>query len=273
MGNIIEWLDENQWLNIIFLILAGLSIIVSIILYRKSRKRRSPVFDKLSTNVISEKIQRVGQIEVKYQGEKVKDLTVSKIAFWNRGNETINDLDQAPTDKLKVIIDSDFKILESELIFQTSSTNNIRLNARGEAVEVLFDYIDKDEGGIIKLIHTGKNSTNIDLTGTFKGSDPLKRINSKLQFFSVSLVFSLLPFFRKFLKLPWMRSSEFQSLLGWSLVVVGIGFGLAFFLFDESVVDSVFTGFMALTYLALGLLTVFGSNRMPKGFEIFFNDE
>ena len=59
MEEYLNWLNNNQWLNLIFLILAILSIIISIYLYRKSRKNKKPLFDKRSINVISEDVKNL----------------------------------------------------------------------------------------------------------------------------------------------------------------------------------------------------------------------
>lgn len=52
MEEFINWFNDSQWLNLIFLSIAILSIFVSIYLFRKYRKLKKPVFDKRSLNVI-----------------------------------------------------------------------------------------------------------------------------------------------------------------------------------------------------------------------------
>lgn len=75
-------------------------------------------------------------------------MTVTKVAFWNNGKETINDVDQAPTDKLRVLLDEKYEILESELIFETSHTNNIKLRNDQNVINIDFDYFDYNQGFI-----------------------------------------------------------------------------------------------------------------------------
>ena len=191
MEECLNWFNNNQWLNLIFLSLAMLSIVVSIYLYRKSRKRKKPVFDKRSINVISDTIQQIGEIDVTFKGSKIENLTVTKVAFWNDGNDTINDTDQAPTDTLKIAISEDYNILESEVIFQSNYTNNIKANISNNQIDISFDYLDPNQGGIIKFVHTGKKSSDIDLTGTFKGANKLKRVNSGLFNIGASIVLPL----------------------------------------------------------------------------------
>lgn len=271
MDEFLKWLNDNQWLNIIFLTLAILSIIVSIYLYIKSKKRKIPVYDKRSINVISDKIKKIGDIEIQYKGGKVDNLTVSKIAIWNNGNDTVNDTDQAPTDKLRIEIDEDFSILESEVIFCTSDTNNIRIVQSSNKIEILFDYLDPNDGGIIKVIHTGTNSSDINLLGTFKGSDKLKRINSGLFNIGVSLVLSL-PIIGK---LPNSKKEKriMAKAFSWIVLGTGIGFGTAFFWSNVDLTNRIVFSIMGVAYGSLGLFLVFNSKSMPKGFEVFYDDE
>ena len=271
MEKYLTWLNDNQWLNLIFLSLAILSIFVSIYLYRKSRKRKKPVYDKRSINVISDTIKKIGNIDIQYKGSKIENLTVSKVAIWNNGNDTINDNDQAPTDKLRIEIAEGFSILESELIFQSSETNNIRIIQSNSLIEVYFDYIDPNDGGIIKFIHTGKKSSDVKLLGTFKGSDKLKRINSGFFNIGISLVFNL-PIIGKIFDSK-KEKRIMQKIFPWIVLATGIGFGTAFFLSGIEMSDRIFFAIMGIVYGSLGLVMVFNSKSMPKGFEVFYDDE
>ena len=270
VDNFLEWLSENdQWLNLIFLVLAILSIVISIFLYKKSQRKKLPVFDKRSLNVISESIQSHGKIEVKYQGELVNNLTVSKVAFWNNGNETINSSDQAPTDKFRIKLLEEFNILNAELIYQSSATNNIQLIVVENEILISFDYLDKQHGGVIKFTHTGKKSNDFDVLGTFKGTGEIKSVNQNMV--DVILTIALLSIPPIGIK---SRSKKlFTRSLPWTLVATGIIFLLIPFIFDFNSSDSYFPYILGAIYFVTGLGAIFKGNNLPKGFEAFYDDE
>lgn len=271
MEKFINWFNGSQWLNLIFLSIAILSIFVSIYLFRKSRKLKKPVFDKRSLNVISDSIKRIGDIEVKYKGNKVENLTVTKVAFWNSGNDTINDNDQAPTDKLRISVDNEFEILESEIVFQTDKTNNIQIDKQKNEVQISFDYLDPNHGGIIKFVHTGRSSSNVNLIGTFKGSAKLKRLNSGVFNLSASIMVTL-PLIGKIFESE-KEKKIMQKLFPWVVLATGIVFGSAYFLVDSEENGRIALLILGIIYGFLGLAMVFGNKSMPKGFEIFYDDE
>lgn len=263
------WLNENPWLNIIFLLLAIFSIILSIYLYRISKKKRKPTFDKRSINVISDGIKKIGDVKVQFKEKPIDNLTVTKVAFWNNGKETINDADQAPTDKLRVVLDEEYEILESELIFETSHTNNIKLRNDRNVINIDFDYFDYNQGGILKFIHTGKKSSDVLLMGTFKGSERLKKFNSDILSQSMGLHITL-PFFGVGKLNKKLRS--LNNVFPWVILLSGIGLLImAFYNKDDNgFIPALVFGFI---YLFIGSILIYSKKSMPKGFEIFYDDE
>lgn len=271
MEEYLQWLNDNQWLNLVFLVLAVLSIIISIFLFRKSRKSKKPLFDKRSINVISERIKNIGGIQVNYKGENIDNLTVTKIAFWNGGNETLNESDQAPTDKLRIELNREYRVLEAEVIFQSDKTNNITIEHLSKEIGISFDYLDENQGGIIKFTHTGKNSSDVNLIGTFKGSHNLKRVNSGFFDLGISVIFKLPYFGTATDRLQKMKF--FQKSFPWFVLLTGIGLSIGYFFSDREKPDSIALLVMGLVYLILGLIMVFSKTSMPKGFEVFYDDE
>lgn len=268
----LKWLNENQWMNLIFLLLALLSILTSIYLFLKSKKRKEPVYDKRSINVISDAIKKHDGIEINYKGEKIENLTITKIAFWNDGNDTIDALDQAPTDKLSILIDEGFSILESEVLFQSNQSNNIQIAHTENKIKIIFDYLDAKQGGIIKLIHTGKSSSQINLNGTFKGSRKLRRVYSRTV--NLSTIWNFFPpFFRRFFY-PTRRKELklLEVLFPWTTFVMAIMFGIAYFISDHSLGYKLFYILFFIVSILIAFNTI-GKKSMPKGFEIFFDDE
>jgi hypothetical protein len=81
MNELIEWLNDNPWLNLVFLFLAIASIIVSFLLYFKSKKIKKPTYLIKSFNLIKRKATKIKQVKLYYDKEVINNLTVRKFLF------------------------------------------------------------------------------------------------------------------------------------------------------------------------------------------------
>lgn len=271
MHSIITWLDRNPWSNLVFLILSILGIIVSVFLYFKSKKTKKAVYYLSSTNIISSKMKFHGNIQITYLEEKVENFTVSKISFWNNGNDVINETDLAPTDKLKIVIDDNFEILDADIIFQSKKTNNAKFNKQPKEITINFDYFNPQQGFIIRIIHTGIDSSSLKLYGTIKGGKEVSSVrDDRLTFFhilfvSVPLLGSSVITKRTFIKIQKIVPLLF-FVLGLLLLLITMILKLPV---ESNLLLEVFSGI----YIFYGLLTYFTTNKIPKWFEILYEDE
>jgi hypothetical protein len=170
MNELIEWLNDNPWLNLVFLFLAIASIIVSFLLYFKSKKIKKPTYLIKSFNLIKRKATKIKQVKLYYDKEVINNLTVTKVSIWNKGNQTINNSDVAPKDPLRIEISNDFNFLSANIAYVKKEANNfkISLNKAKDNVIIDFDYFHTGEGVIVELYHTGTSSDDIKLFGTIK---------------------------------------------------------------------------------------------------------
>lgn len=174
--SITTWLNNNQWLNLIFLFLALISIILTLIFYLKSKKKKQPIYTIKSFSLIREKLTKLKDVKITYKEEDIDNLTLTKIALWNKGNDTINSYDVAPKDWIRVEINNEYDILESEIIFIKKNANNFKidLNENRKIIRINFDYFHTNEGFIFQFYHTGKSSQNIKVLGTIKGVNKIE---------------------------------------------------------------------------------------------------
>ena len=166
-----NWLNHNSWLNLVFLVLAVTSIMISIYLFIRSRKEKAPHFSIRTFKLIEDSLTKIEAVEILYQGKRVKNLTLSKIALWNKGRDSINANDIAPTDPLKIGINPQYQLLAAEIICSQTKANNFSItpNLENNEVKIDFDYFDTNEGVVIQVYHTGKQSEDVSLKGTVKG--------------------------------------------------------------------------------------------------------
>ncbi len=69
-----EWLNQSPWLNILFLILAVISLLSSFLFYLKARKEIRPCFGTRSFQLISESISNIEDIEIIFKGVKLANI-------------------------------------------------------------------------------------------------------------------------------------------------------------------------------------------------------
>ncbi len=94
-----------------------LGIVLSIIFYLKGSKKKNPAFEISGINIISENINnKVNDIKIIYKDTEIKSLTVTKVAIWNSGNDTIWEKDIPNSNKFRIDASQINTIYESEII-------------------------------------------------------------------------------------------------------------------------------------------------------------
>jgi hypothetical protein len=227
-------LINNFW-NIIFVFFGILGILSSYYFYKKSRKLKKPVYFQNSVNLIKNNLPKLSNLELLYKGEQINNFTITYLGFWNAGNETINNNDIASVNA---------QILEFEVMIANNNANNfiVKLNETTNCIEITFDYIDKNDGLVLKIYHTGNTSSDLVLTGSIRGvkSFILKYINphdvgsSLLQrmIFSAIMAVPLL--------LLFLASNNFNLYKSLLLTGVVLFLGLIFFVYTRKKVPDGF---------------------------------
>lgn len=167
------WLGENPWLALIGFIIGILGLVFGFYFYMKSNKTKLPCYSGRSYNVVEGLGSVLEPLKILYSGQEIKNLTITKIAFWNAGKDTIDYIkDIAPANPLIIRVVEGCKILDAKILKQNNPVNRFSINISNDFCSALvkFDYIDKDEGAVIQVIHTGKSNADLDLFGTIKGA-------------------------------------------------------------------------------------------------------
>ena len=170
----------TELMNNLGLVIGLILAIIGIILQIRSTKNKQAVYSVRSNNLISGTVSTLENLNITYKEQKIVNLTASKILFFNRGAETIHRQDIETINPLR-ISSKDCTILDCSILWENNPSNNFKVHfdrANNNHAHLDFDYLDKDNGVIIQVIHTGLKSDNIDLRGDIKGVKKLKRIPS-----------------------------------------------------------------------------------------------
>ena len=150
---------SNNFLTILIGIV-GLS--VSIHLYRKGRKKKQISYATSSYNVIKNGVdsqingeKALNKIEILFNNEKIPNLTITKIAFWNSGNIEIKGNDIVIACPYFIEGDKDCNILSADVITEVEPNNQFKIELIDNHVSIKFDYMNICHGIVIQLIHTG----------------------------------------------------------------------------------------------------------------------
>jgi hypothetical protein len=219
-------------LGIIGTILGVIGLITGYIFYRKSLKVKEPYYSIWSNNLIQDNVTSMSGLEVSFKGKKVDNLTVSKILFWNDGSDTIEKGDIVSTDPLR--IESKYRILDAAIIKTNNPSNQVSvlLEKGGSSAKVTFDYLDKNNGALIQIIHTGKSSKDISITGKLKGS-VIRFYLSKNGRATEVITFLLGIMFIAFFVTVFLQST-FDLAAGW-LISIGSLLALLFILYISGI--------------------------------------
>jgi len=183
--------------------------------------------------------QTIPDVEVRFAGygSPIPNLTVTKIAFWNAGNQTIDKIDIVKANPLFLRGKPPAVILAVEITERTTSYNNFECTRSSDrsGASISFDYLAPHDGVLLQVFHTGTTSDDLSIEGTFKTGRKITRWPSAVSFttFRPRWLFILT------LLLPWScaaillygildpsvrpgRSTENDSflLLAWCLVSV-----------------------------------------------------
>lgn len=230
-----DWLSGNPQLNLVFLILAIASVTVSILLYFKSKKSKDPIYLTKSYSIIDDYISAINGLEIKYQEHEIKRLTISKVAFWNGGRDTINRDDIAPSDKLRIEVEGDGEIISARPILEKRDAININAIVQNNQAYIGFDFLDYGDGGIFEIYHTGSADIPLKLNGTIKSASRIKIAEYENDYLFVTVTKPLF---------GWMKSLNLEkdSLTGTALVIILLPF-VAPFIFTLTPIDKILSFF------------------------------
>lgn len=175
-----EWL-ANNWGSVA----GGVGILLSVVgvyLTVKSWKRKIPTYVIRSNNVFKGLEKTIPDIEVKFPGygPPVTSITITKIGFWNAGNETIKKTDVVKDDPITIRAKEGVVFLSAVVVESVNPLNKFDCTVSKDrsSVAIAFDYLDCNQGALIQVFHTGIANADITMTGTVMGAAKIKRFRS-----------------------------------------------------------------------------------------------
>ncbi|MCC8061959.1 MAG: hypothetical protein LIO68_01775 [Rikenellaceae bacterium] len=257
----LEFFSNNPIFNIITLTLALIGIILTVYFAVQARRAKKPVYAIRTINLVKDKLAKIDRVEMLFDGKRIDNLSVSRLALWNDGKETIRTTDMSKLNPLKITISEDYQILDCKILYQRNPANNFTtaIEDDGKSVSMGFDYFDYREGVVLEIAHTGINSTCLCMKGSLMGVHKICT--------------------RMVRKLPFGQPSKktekiFRTIAGWTLIIFSlvlltvtiliIAISNRKFNMDD---DPFFLG-IAVLYLIFGYFLL-PRSTVPKGLDVF----
>jgi|SRR5579883_29419 len=165
---------KSAWFAIL---LTLIGIFLTILYYRWSKREKRPRYLRRSVVIVRNAKKTIPALTVHHRGHSadIDNLSATVFWFWNEGAETIHGNDIAQADQLRIIASKDVKILGASVLGTNNfaSTPNIDYQKTENQVLLTFDYLDRNQGVAIEVLHTGTSGQAVAMRGTIKGGGPV----------------------------------------------------------------------------------------------------
>lgn len=172
-------MNFDRWLGIIGLVFAVIGLALSWYFYIRGKREKRPYQRIKSYNIIEDDATNLVGLDITYEGKKIASLTVSKIQFWNDGEETIKSEDLKTINPLRICAIKGVEILSARVIEANNTSSLISCVLQKETNDVILDfvYLDTSHGAVIQVVHTGLRSSDLFITGDIIGVKYVQNAN------------------------------------------------------------------------------------------------
>jgi len=161
-------------IGLISLVLTILGIIIAYYFFKKSFRIKDIKYGIESIHLVKSSDEIENDITILFKNKPIKHLTISRVAIWNAGKETIRKSD-IPKDRPFVIkAEEGYEFLKARIHKTINNSNNFNISFSKKTININFDFIDFQEGCTIEVYHTGKSSWSIGVDGFIIGSGNVK---------------------------------------------------------------------------------------------------
>lgn len=228
-------------------------ILVSIVISVRSKRIQEPRFKKLSSVITEKFISNNSGVHIKNGDKNLDILSISKVAFWNEGI-TLKKEEISSKSPFRVeLTNEEAQILDAYVEYAEEENDvSCEILEEGKQVIIHFDYLAKNQGLILKILHTGRGSMDLEVKGSMKNTGKLRQ-SVQLQWRFAAWV------------LQYMSVRQSYIYMGYSLMLMGISLILKGLLTYGSFVEAhTVTLKNIAALLCCGLLTIFMGYMMQK---------
>ena len=189
----LEELMDNPYAWLILSVCTVFSVIYAIYAGVKGKEKKEISYIVNTHEIVQAGKNMIPEFQISYRGQTIDDLTVTRFAIWNSGNRLLNSNDIVDTKPLSITSNDDGPdILDASIIKRSEESNKFTIDKKSaHCAELQFDYIDKQDGIIVQILHTG-SSKNISLSTLIKGGKKLKNVEKRTTVIKNKKVFKII---------------------------------------------------------------------------------
>jgi hypothetical protein len=147
-------------------------IVLAVLFYKLSRLPRLLAYATRTFRVLPRAQIKLQGLQITYYGYPVESLSVTRLAVWNAGNESIRRSDLPASDGPVIYGGDGLKIFETTVIETSAAANNVGLTLVDHPIvgsAIGFDFLDPGDGAVFSVVHDGNELTDIRLNGEIIG--------------------------------------------------------------------------------------------------------
>lgn len=151
-------------------IVAG--ILTGYYFYLKARERIDPRYVLQYEPLVGSSSGAMKDVSVLYKDNKVANLNRCVLVIWNRGTRAIIRDAVADNDKIRVCLPEGATALGTGVAWASRPAVNlsVAVDEAGLAVSISFDFLDKDDGGVVEILYQGDPKVPPTLSGSIVGA-------------------------------------------------------------------------------------------------------
>jgi hypothetical protein len=172
-----EWF-QNHWLDVIGVlgtIFGVAGIVATYVFYRRSKQEKKPRYHIKNWPILVGWKETLPDLSIHYRGhgEDIPNLSIADVLLWNDGNMPIHEKEVPKSGQLMITAKDGCKIVGHTILKRTNEHNRFSTAINREKTRILvdFEFINGMDGVLIRVIHTGTNTSDLTVSGAFVGAD------------------------------------------------------------------------------------------------------
>lgn len=165
-------------------IIGALGILLAFYFWHVSKRVKKPRFDATSRTVLEVDGDAPEGLQITYKGQPQSRITSTRVIFWNDGKEPIRKGDIARTDRLRIELNSEIRVLSVYISSATSNACNPKASdpvffedEQCSRVYIDFDFLNYRDGFAVEIIHNGEEPVPVSVKGTLIGSAAIEEFS------------------------------------------------------------------------------------------------
>lgn len=168
----------SAFINTYGALITTIAFLSALFIHFKGKKRKEPHCEIVSSNIVNDYATSYENLKVTYKDKPIKNLTLTKLIFWNSGRETIlrNHIPLGMPISIKTI--NNAEILDIKMYYPDNKKNKLNkmkyIQEDDKTIIIDFEYLSKNDGVAMAILHTGQSSEDILMDVNIIDSLPLK---------------------------------------------------------------------------------------------------